>query len=249
MYKNLSLENYLRVLQRSYFFLYKVGALRLKKEYAYHYFTKRLVRPGDVVIDIGANLGYYSILFAKWTGRNGKVVGVEPMPIYNKIYNELAAPYKNIVLHPYALGDESKDIKMAVPLTGGYLHTGLPHVKENNVKAPADQIHFDARMVTPSQLFGSLPRIDYIKCDVEGYEYHVLSDMEDIIRKHMPTIHIEVCLENVGKVKDLLYSMGYNQYILKKGRLSKLSETDVFNGGDCIYIPDGATIDGIKPLQ
>ena len=89
LYKSLSLENYLRILQKGYFLAYHLGLLKLSSKYTYHYFIKKLINKGDTIIDIGANLGYYSILFAQWTGRAGKVYAVEPVKIFNKILRVL----------------------------------------------------------------------------------------------------------------------------------------------------------------
>ena len=66
IFRYLSIENYLRLLQRLFFVMYRWGLLKNKKEYEYHYYIKNLINEGDVVIDIGANLGYYSILMSSW---------------------------------------------------------------------------------------------------------------------------------------------------------------------------------------
>lgn len=57
-------NDYLRILNKGFFFLYKAGCLKTLKAYKYHYFTKNLIEKGNIVIDIGAaNLGYYIKLF------------------------------------------------------------------------------------------------------------------------------------------------------------------------------------------
>lgn len=177
LFKSLSLDNYLRLLQRSYFFLYKTGILKFNKAYTYHYYIKRFIKKGDVIIDIGANLGYYSILFAQWVGTSGKVHSIEPVPEYNRIFSEKAKKYNNIELHPYALGPEEKDIIMIPYGKEHYLQTGRIKIYDADEDGNIEdyKIHFNSKMIRPAELFNSLEKLNYIKCDVEGFEVHALS--------------------------------------------------------------------------
>jgi len=68
LFNQLSFEQYLKLLQRGYLFAYKTGFLRFSSAYNYHYHVKRFINKGDTVLDIGANLGYFSLLFAQWVG-------------------------------------------------------------------------------------------------------------------------------------------------------------------------------------
>ncbi len=238
LYKYLSLENYLRLLQRGYFLLYNICILKFNSAYKYHYFVKRLIKKGDVILDIGANLGYYSMLFAKWTGERGQVYAVEPIAIYNKIYNEKARKFKNITLYPYALGVEEKSIELVSSIQAGYLQTGLPHVynARTDGKLKEADLRFSAEMKIPSKLFGSLDRIDYVKCDIEGFEYIVLSDMKEIIGRCKPKIQVEVWEENEEKLTRLFYDLGYKAYKLSGHRLLSLDSTTDKIEGDYIFI-------------
>lgn len=239
LYKSLSLENYLRILQRTYFLAYKTGFLTRSSNYSYHYFVKKLIKKGDVVIDIGANLGYYSILFAQWVGSAGKVYAVEPIRIYNKIFNEKAKKYNNILLYPYALGAKEETIDLVFSSPGGYLSTGLPHVysleKDGNIENQS--FRFEAQMKIPSLLFKNLEKIDYIKCDIEGFEYIVLSDMREIIRKCKPKVQVELWSENEEKMLYLFEELGYLPYKLHKDKLILQERGKNRMKGDYIFLP------------
>jgi FkbM family methyltransferase len=239
LYRALTLENYLRVLQRSYFFAYKTGFLKGSSDYSYHYFVKNLITEGDVVIDIGANLGYYSILFAQWVGSTGKIYAVEPIRIYNKIFNEKAKKYDNILLYPYALGTEEKTIDLVFSSPGGYLSTGLPHVYNSDRDGDIENqsFRFEAQMKIPSLLFKDLKRIDYIKCDIEGFEYIVLSDMKAIIRKFKPKVQVELWSENEEKTLNLFDELGYLPYKLHKDKLILQNGKKNRMKGDYIFFP------------
>lgn len=242
IFKTLGLKNYLRVLQRTYFLLYRTGLLRYNSTYAYHYFVKHLINEGDVIIDIGANLGYYSFLFARWTGDSGKVLSVEPIVVYNEIFNEKAKKFKNITLYPYALGAEEKTVELVSSPQTGFLSTGLPHIYDpaRDGKVENQEFKFEAQMKKPSVLFGNLERIDYIKCDIEGFEYIVLSDMKEIIRKYKPKVQVEVWPENEKKLLELFDGLGYTPYKLYKYQLAPQKETDHPLPGDYIFIQNSS---------
>ncbi len=238
VYRSLSLEGYLRLMQRGYFALYGAGLLRLSRNYDYHYFARKLIRPGDTVIDIGANLGYYSILFARWVGPAGKVYAVEPIGIYNRIYREKSRKYPNITLYPYALGEEEKTIEMVTSPGVGYLRTGLPHVydPQRDGRIEAAEFRFEAEMKQPSKLFGTLERIDYIKCDIEGFEYNVLHEMRDVIARHLPMIQVELWTQNEERLTAMLTDLGYTPCKLTKGKLVRY-EPGSGIAGDHIFVP------------
>ena len=234
----LGLKNYLRILQRTYFLLYRTGLLKLNSAYSYHYFVKHLINKGDVILDIGANLGYYSFLFAGWTGDSGKVFAVEPIAVYNTIFNEKAKKYKNITLYSCALGAEEKTVEMVSSPQLGFLSTGLPHVydSERDGSVENQEFQFEAQMKKPSVLFENSNQLDYVKCDIEGYEYIVLSDMKEIIRKFKPVVQVEVWPENEENLFNLFDELGYTPYKLYKYQLLPLSEIKQPFPGDYIFI-------------
>ncbi|GBU07099.1 hypothetical protein AwDysgo_04300 [Bacteroidales bacterium] len=239
-FKVLSTENYLRLLQRGYFFSYRMGLLKNNPDYAYHYFVKNLIDKGDTVLDIGANLGYYSKLFSQWVGAKGSVYSVEPIKLYNKIFNEATKSSRNIILLPYALGLEEKKIQMVSTTSTGYLNTGLPHVydAESDGEIDAQDFSFDAEMKIPAKLFADIDRIDYIKCDIEGFEDVVIVNMKDIIAKHLPFIQIELWGKNETVVSELLHSLGYKAYRYSASEQKLSSDSDLIkNGkGDFIFV-------------
>jgi FkbM family methyltransferase len=214
--------------------------LKYNSTYAYHYFAKHLINQGDTVIDIGANLGYYSFLFSRWTGDSGRVLAVEPVGVYNEIFNEKAKKYSNITLYPYALGAEEKTVELVTSAQTGFLNTGLPHIYDpvRDGKAGNQEFRFEAQMKKPSVLFGSLDRIDYIKCDIEGYEYIVLSDMKEMIRKYKPKVQVEVWCGNEQKLLELFDELGYTPYKLHKYRLIPQADIEQSLPGDYLFIVD-----------
>ena len=238
LYRSLSLESYLRLLQRSYFFMYRTGMLKGKPEYAHHYFVRKLIKKGDTVIDIGANLGYYSILFSDWVGKGGRVYSVEPIELYNKVFMKKARRRRNITLIPYALGDEEKEVALVTSPQSGYLNTGLPHVYDPKRDGGMEQqeFAFRAQMRVPSRLFADIGKIDYVKCDIEGFEWFVLSDMKELIRQHRPIVQVEIWDDNLESLTAMFSSLGYTANRLVDKRLLPAAEhPEAF--GDYIFTP------------
>lgn len=240
-YTKLGMEKYLRLLQKAYIFMYDTRILKMSPEYEYHYFDKRLIKKGDTIIDIGANLGYYSLLFSRWVGDKGKVYAVEPIQLYNKVFKEFTKGRKNITLLSYALGAEEKKITLVTSSRSGYFNTGLPHVYDSERDGDIDsqEFKFEAQMISPAKLFGELERIDFVKCDIEGLEYVVLSEMKDILDKHKPTVQVEVWGQNKEQVMALFKDLGYTPHKLVNGRLSSDIELIEKTQGDFIFIPLG----------
>lgn len=237
-FRTLSIKNYLRLLQRGYFAAYRLGLLRLSPTYVYHYFVRNLIGRGDYVLDIGANLGYYSKLFSSWVGPEGKVFAVEPVKPYNEVFREATRKRKNITLYPYALGPEEKEITMVAPFQSGYLNTGLPHVYDAQKEgSPGEEsLTFRAEMKIPSRLFGDLEKLNYIKCDIEGFEKMVLEDLRGIIACHRPLVQVEIWDKYQPDIAGLFHSLGYETYQLEKGRLVPVRDFPA-RDEDFIFIP------------
>jgi FkbM family methyltransferase len=237
LYKILGVRNYLIVVSRLFFISYSVGFLKKNKTFDCHYFIKNLIREGDHVIDIGANLGYYSRLFAKLVGPKGKVYSVEPVTLFRSILNINTSRYKNTTIIPYALGTEdNKSIVMGIPKSNKYLRHGLTRVLNTNENEPFE-FTFDEKMFTPATLFGKLDRCDYIKCDVEGYEIHIIPQLEFLLKPFHPIIQIEIEPVNRKQIGDFLASLSYSAFYLKDELLFPVGENSGRIDGDLFFIP------------
>ena len=162
LYKILGIRNYLIVVSRLFFISYYCGWLKQKKIFDCHYFVQKVVRKGDYVIDIGANLGYYSRLFARLAGSEGKVFSVEPVTLFRKVLSINTSGFKNTTIIPFALGEKDDvAVTMGIPKSNKYLRHGLTKVLDQEEHIPLE-LTFSERMFTPLTLFGDLKRCDYI---------------------------------------------------------------------------------------
>lgn len=238
LYNTLSQRNYLKFLNSSFLSLYKTGLLKGNAKYRYHYFAKNFVSPGDTVIDLGANLGYYSNLLQAWVGASGKLYAVEPVIPFNEILQWRLKNKKHVTIYPYALGTEEKDITLVIPKNLSYLSTGLPNVYDSNSHGSLDEygFKFEAKMKRGSELFKNLDRLDFVKCDIEGYEEYVFPEMKPVFEKHKPIIQVETWGPHKKVVEDFLTGIGYNQYHLANGKLISTNKQDDTTVVDFIFI-------------
>ena len=238
LYSTLSQRNYLKVLNSSFLFLYKSGLLKNNPKYKYHYFAKKLVCEGDTVVDLGANLGYYSNLFQDWVGSTGKLYAIEPVIPFNEILQWRLANKKHVTIFPYALGTEEKNITLVIPKNLSYLSTGLPNVYDSNTHGDLEEygFKFDAKMKKGSELFKDLDRLDFLKCDIEGYEEFVFPEMKSVFEKHQPIIQVETWGPHKKVVEDFLFSLGYQQYHLQQNKLQPTTVGHDPNIVDFIFV-------------
>jgi len=235
--KIFGLKNYFITVSKSFFILFRLGLLRSNKNFDCHYFVKTLIKPGDHVIDIGANLGYYTVLFSDLVKTTGQVYAVEPVALYREVLMKNAGSRKNIRLFPFALGEENKDaITMAIPGSDISRH-GLTRVLETNTGAQAKT--FTVAMRNPLELFADIPRINYIKCDVEGYELHIIPLIMPLILKHHPILQIETEGENKVRIVALLEAAGYKTYFVAGKKLIPLATASSAHAGDLFFISGG----------
>lgn len=237
LYKILGVRNYLIVVSRLFFISYSIGLLKNNKIFDCHYFIKNFIKKGDHVIDIGANLGYYSRLFAKLVGSDGKVFSVEPVTLFRKILKINTSGFKNTTIISYALGKEdNKSIVMGIPKSNKYLRHGLTRVLDAN-ENESFEFTFNEKMMTPATLFGKLERCDYIKCDVEGYEIHIIPQLEFLLKPFKPIIQIEIEPANRKSISDFLSTLSYSAFYLKDKLLFPIGENSQGIDGDLFFIP------------
>jgi FkbM family methyltransferase len=131
---------------------------------------------GDVFIDVGANIGYYSILAGKIVGERGQVIALEPVPNTVKVLdlNIKLNNLKNIKTIPKAAWSNSSLLNIYLP--GGY-YGWASHIKLHESKI----LHTKA--VPLDDVSKKIPAIKLLKIDVEGSEYQVLIGAKETLKK------------------------------------------------------------------
>lgn len=222
LYKILGLRNYLRLLYRSLAFAIDSGLLKKNPAYLLHQFTQKIIQKDDHVLDIGANLGYYTRMFLKAVDENGKVYAVEPVKPFFENVTYFLGHHQNLTRYNYALGTEEKEIQLSVPDQYGYLRTGLPKVyDEKNPPSVEKLMLFPAKMIPGSVLFCEIQRLDYLKMDVEGYEKYIIPEIKELLERTLPCIQIEISGDSKPIVEATLFALGYEPYFYTDKRLTR----------------------------
>lgn len=168
--------------RRTYYF----GARERKSEEVF----SCLVRPGHVVIDVGANIGTFTLLASLRAGPAGRVVALEPFPsTYEQLERSLALNgCTNVVSARLAAWNEAASLHMS-SATEPKDHAGVCHVAREGDRhlAAVEATTLDA-LATSLEL----PRVDVIKLDIEGAELPALEGAEQILSTWRPVLLLEV---------------------------------------------------------
>ncbi|KQU54806.1 hypothetical protein ASG72_04115 [Bosea sp. Leaf344] len=153
-------------------------------------FCARTLQPGMVAFDVGANLGYYTLLFADRVGPTGKVIAIEPNPATFDLLQETVALNgfdRTVTLVQAAASDCSQEalelfVPFGEPKNATVAFDGGARPAELRVSVPG---------VSIDHLTAGLERVDFLKIDVEGAEPGVLRGMMGTIARFKPTIVLE----------------------------------------------------------
>lgn len=148
--------------------------------------VRRAVRerldPGDVVVDIGANVGCIALLAATMVGEGGSVVAVEPNP------DNLQMLYAGMVLNDIA---NVRVLPHAASIRSEVRSLSRDTSNTNLVAAEAPGRCVYTQTVVLDEVLASLPRLDLVKMDVEGHEIDAFDGFRASIERHRPALVVE----------------------------------------------------------
>jgi FkbM family methyltransferase len=188
---------------------------------------KKIIRNGDVVIDVGANIGIHTVVMAKYVGKTGHVFAFEPSPYNVKLLKNTVSlnGFQNVTVIDNAVSDKpgkgsfyfSKGISAHSLSDFGY-NKGAIEVNIESID------HFCEKLNK---------KIDFLKIDAEGYDFKVLKGMENILRNSNPKFLIEFFPERIKKSGDspeeflrFLFKEGFSVKNLSDGKQLALSDID-----------------------
>lgn len=177
---------------------------------------KDFIETGDVVIDIGAHIGTYTLPFSQFVGESGAVysfeANVENFELLSKNLDENSI--ENVTKINAIVSDKKQSFQMHYPVdgnTGTYYFLPNTEAEHNSTSiVMMDEYWF-------TELGG--PKVNLLKIDVEGAEFNVLNSCEELIKKYLPVIYIEINIEalsrfdcDYGMIESWLRSHRYELY-------------------------------------
>jgi FkbM family methyltransferase len=171
------------------------------------YIIGKLIQPEDIVLDVGANVGFHTIAAAR-AATEGRVYAFEPVSEMAERLSENCAlnNVDNVTIIPCALGAKNETLPMAVNIAGAGMEGTNSLANSLHISHRPD--HYTRRDVAVRRLdelveeLGIEDRIGFVKIDTEGFETHVIEGGLETLRKHRPAMIVEAHtnrLEEAGK--------------------------------------------------
>jgi FkbM family methyltransferase len=193
----------------------------------------KLCEDSDIILDIGANTGIYSLI-AKTINPNAKVYAFEPV---KRVFAKLK---ENVALNSFDIISSEKAVSNADGFAVFY-DPGTEHVYSVTVNKNLshESIHVVETKIETITLDSftrqnNLPKIDLIKIDVESHEPEVLEGFSEYLNLFKPTMLIEILEDSVGeKINNLVAGSGYLYYNINEAgsihQVERITKSDSYN--------------------
>lgn len=192
----------------------------------------RLTNQNDIIFDVGANFGWYSVVFGKNIGPGGSVHAFEPLlSVIEDLKNNIKLNnLQNIVVNFFGLSNTNTRSKIYVPKIYG---TAFASLRRLNYDQNCDEITIFLKTLDDYCQNRKINKIDFIKIDVEGAEALVLNGGKNIFAgpdKPLMLIEINDLVKNFGfsrsDVVGLIRDFGYEVYEIYKDKLYKILDIE-----------------------
>lgn len=176
---------------------------------------KKIIQPGWTIVDVGAYIGYFTILSAELTGKSGSVLAFEPNPLCIKIlkrnlnFHNIA----NVQVYDYALGNKEKISKI-------YLGAEWSSMTKSNLnKNEVDSATVKVKAL--DKVLGD-KKVDFIKMDIQGHDFKAFQGAKRLLQRNKDIVlHLELWpkgIESSGDspiaMLDFLKDLGFAMWIV-----------------------------------
>jgi FkbM family methyltransferase len=171
----------------------------------------RYLKPGDCFYDVGAHIGFYSLIAARIVGQAGNIIAFEPDPDNAETLRENASKndFSAVSVVCAAMSDKDGVVRFhrstqsdASRMSGMVISNNLPGMPESET--------FSCQAVSLDSFCSSHPAPNLIKIDVEGAELQVLDGARSLLAQKKPVLIIEVHdLNDLSTVRTFLSGFGY----------------------------------------
>jgi len=184
----------------------------------------------DTFIDIGANIGFFSLMAAAILNNNGQVHAFEPVSTtFTQMEKSVKVnSFNNINCYQKATGNEKKNLEININKESG--HNSISFDRDHT------QIKEEIQLDMIDNIIKAKNDNFFIKIDTEGYEYETFLGMENLLKTNKckivfeftPSFYSKVDYIKSLKILDLLNSLGYELYEIDKAQQRKITTNESY---------------------
>jgi len=174
-------------------------------------YNNRLVEKGNIVLDIGANIGYFALIESDLVGDKGKVYAVEPSFVnYKRLKENISINgFNNILTYNLAIGDRQGKAKMYVSDRSNW-----SRLIERDLPDKIKEV-IEVDLQTVDYFLKDKAKPNFIRMDVEGYEINIFRGMTQTLRLEKLRVFFEMhpailSKEEIAEIFDLFEQNGFD---------------------------------------
>ncbi|MGB8723700.1 MAG: FkbM family methyltransferase [Terriglobales bacterium] len=152
-------------------------------------YLQHFLGAGQVFVDVGANVGVFTVKAAKEVGNDGLVIAIEPFieTAFRLSHNVRANGYSNVRVRNFCIGRDTQHARL-------HLNKGKPNSFSLIPNGNAESISVLSVSLDDLSRWEKLERLDYLKIDAEGAEAAVLEGGQEAISRFRPIVQVEVTI-------------------------------------------------------
>lgn len=199
----------------------------------------KILNSPRIIVDVGANYGPYSFFLSKLYPRS-KIFAFEPATRSMNIFKKIIRKFKlnNVIPVKRGLGSKEEEKEICMPKQ----YTILAYVAEKNVQRKKEDA-FEKIEITTLDNFvkrNKINNLDFIKCDVEGFELEVFKGAKKAIKKFRPIVFVEIEERHTKKYRinpqEVLNFFKKLKYFCYAVTGSSFNETDLITKNNPLYL-------------
>lgn len=186
----------------------------------------KIIKPGDSILDIGSNIGFYAKILSSFTGEKGKVYCFEPDSTNFKYLKKNTQGIKNIVLFNKAVSDKADILKVYKSKLLNVDHRTYP-VNNYDTVEEIDSVSIDDLLKN-----GTIDKVNVIKIDIQGYELTAFNGMKNLLSSNQ---NLKIIAEywphgfkragtSAIEFYDFFNTLGYNFYLIDDNKLTSITK-------------------------
>lgn len=209
--------------------------------------ARQFVKAGDLVVDVGANIGYVTLLLSRMVGEEGAVYSIEPVPETFDLLSRNVSKLNltNVRLVNSAVSSHAGKAVMTIPrYASGGENFYESHLTDTHKQD--DERTVEVSLVTLDEVLADvIDRIAFVKIDVEGHELSVLQGARRLVEASRPAFVIEIADNpntpgaRTQQVFAWMKNLGYQPFIYREGKLLPWEEGST--AVDCFFLTSERT--------